>query len=65
VQISKQGGVADAIASATTPSLAQEDAIKLLTNLMINGILELNVDFLKIINIYVQERLGLSCKKLI
>eukprot|EP00026_Physarum_polycephalum_P002016 Phypoly_transcript_02020.p1 GENE.Phypoly_transcript_02020~~Phypoly_transcript_02020.p1 ORF type:complete len:578 (+),score=87.07 Phypoly_transcript_02020:1129-2862(+) len=37
VQISKLGGVADTITNATTPSLAQEDAIKLLTNLTING----------------------------
>lgn len=37
MQISKQGGVADTISTATTPSLAQEFAIKLLTNLLING----------------------------
>lgn len=37
VDIAKQGGVNDTIAAATTPSLSQENAIKLLTNVTING----------------------------
>lgn len=37
VEIAKLGGVSDAISVATAPSPAQEDAIKLVTNLAING----------------------------
>lgn len=62
MDIAKQGGVNDTITYATTPSLAQENAVKLLTNLLINGNPFLHIS-LTVKLIPNQEKLDLNYRK--
>lgn len=62
VQLAKLGGIADAVSAAITPSPSQENAIKLVTNLVINGEKNLR-DYTFYLFCKSQEKFDLNCKK--